>query len=55
MKTNKYLLYFVLCSFVLLVSSCEPRALTEEDVFVEADPSSLEAMLEEENPDGYKL
>ncbi len=55
MKTNKYLLYFVLCTFVLLVSSCEPRALTEEDVFVEADTSSLEAMLEEENPDGYKL
>lgn len=34
MKTNKYILYFVLCPFALLLASCEPKALTQEDVLV---------------------
>ena len=37
MKTSKYILYFVLCPFVLFMASCEPRELTEDDVFVTED------------------
>ena len=43
MKTNKYL-YIVLCPFVLIMSSCEPKALTEDDVF----GGSLEQKLQAE-------
>jgi hypothetical protein len=50
MKTNKYL-YIVLCPFVLFMSSCEPKALTEDDVF----GGSLEQKLQAENPEGYDL
>ena len=39
---------------VALMTSCEPRALTPEDVFTEE--TSLEKILEEENPEhGYKI
>ena len=34
MKTSKYILYFVLGTLVLSLASCEPKALTEEDVFI---------------------
>ncbi len=38
MKTIKNTLYFVLCTVVLIaLGSCEPRALTEEDVFFTED------------------
>lgn len=54
MKTNKYL-YFVLCSFVLaFMSSCEPKALTEDDVLIN-DEAKLQKLLDEANPDGYKI
>ena len=51
MKTNKYLLYFVLCPAMLLLAACEPKALTEEEVF----GGSLEQQLQAENPEGYDL
>ena len=54
MKTNKYL-YFVLCSFVLaLMSSCEPKALTEDDVLIN-DEAQLLTILQEQDPQGYKI
>jgi len=53
MKTNKYILYFVLCPLVLLVTSCEPRAYTPDDVFVK--DSNLSQILDAENPRGYKI
>ena len=53
MKAIKYPLYFVLCTFVLSLASCEPRPLTPEDVYT--DEKSLEAELAEENPEGYKI
>ena len=37
MKTIKYLSYIVLGAFVLTMSSCEPKALTDKDVLVDAD------------------
>lgn len=37
MKTSKYILYFVLCTFVLFLVSCEPSPLTEKDVFLSED------------------
>lgn len=37
MKTQKYLSYLVLGTLVLGLVSCEPKALTEEDVFVSED------------------
>lgn len=44
MKTSKYILYFVLCTFVLSLASCEPKALTEDDVFfTEAQVAELTA------------
>ena len=44
MKTIKYLSYIALGACVLLVTSCEPRALTEEDVIVKAaDVASITA------------
>jgi hypothetical protein len=54
MKTSKYLLYFVLCTFVLALASCEPKGLKESDVLVASD--NLEDLLKAENPDGqYKI
>ena len=54
MKTNKYLLYLVLCPVVLLLAACEPRGLKEQDVFT--DEASLEEILKQENPVyGYKI
>ena len=54
MKTSKHILYVVLSTFVLFtMSSCEPAALTENDVFAQKD--NLDALLESENPDGYKI
>lgn len=54
MKTIKYLSYIVLGTFVLSLTSCEPRSLNEEDVFVQ--DQSLEKILQEENPvHGYKI
>lgn len=54
MRTNKYL-YFVLCSFVLaLMSSCEPKALTEKDVLI-SDNDQLLKLLDDANPEGYKI
>ena len=55
MKTSKYLLYIVLGTFVLSLASCEPRALTEEDVFTTTDEASLKQLLDEENPQGWRL
>ena len=37
MKTSKYILYSVLCTFVLFLASCEPRGLMQEDVFISED------------------
>ena len=53
MKTSKYILYSVLCTFVLFLASCEPKALTEKDVFVSEDALTQE--LNEENPQGYTI
>ena len=54
MKTIKYLSYMVLSTFVLSVmTSCEPKALTQDDVFL--DPASLDEILAEENPEGYTI
>ena len=54
MKTNKYL-YFVLCSFVMaFMSSCEPKALTEDDVLIN-DEAQLLTILQEQDPQGYKI
>lgn len=54
MRTNKYL-YFVLCSFVLaLMSSCEPKALTEADVLL-SDEAQLQKQLADANPEGYTI
>ena len=49
MKTNKYLLYIVLCPFVLLMASCEPRSLKPDDVFTTTDPNELDKILQDEN------
>lgn len=54
MKINNYL-YIALGAFVLAVmSSCEPKALTEKDVIL-SDDAQLHKVLEEENPEGYKI
>lgn len=56
MKTSKYILYFVLSTFVLSLTSCEPKGLTEKDVFFSQDETSLDAVLKAENPNGqYKI
>ena len=54
MKTTKSILYFVLCPFVLFVTSCEPRALTEKDVFITSE-DQLAQELTAENPEGYDI
>ena len=52
MKTIKYLSYMVLSTFVLsIMTSCEPKALTQDDVFL--DPASLNEILAEE-PDNNR-
>lgn len=53
MKTIKYISYIVLGIFVLSLSSCEPKALQENDVFVQADQLAEE--LAAENPEGYDI
>ena len=53
MKTLKYSLYFVLCTFVLFLASCEPRGLKQDDVFVAE--GSLDEILAAENPEGYQI
>lgn len=54
MKAIKNSLYFVLGTVVLFaMTSCEPRALTEADVFTQE--SDLEEALKAENPDGYTI
>lgn len=55
MKTTKYLLYFVLCPFVLFMTSCEPDAVQESSVFV--PESEVEQILENKsiNPEGAHL
>ena len=56
MNTIKNPLYYVLCTFVLIaLSSCEPKALTEEDVFVSPNEDAITAMLNEECPQGWKI
>jgi len=55
MKTVKYLSYLVLGTFVLAFTSCEPKALKPEDVFKTTDDASLAQMLQEENPQGYRI
>ena len=60
MKTSKNILYLVLCTFVLFVTSCEPNALTEQDVFFPSDTTaagadSLHKWLDENNPEGWKI
>ena len=37
MKTLRNILYFVLCTFVLTLVSCEPKALTEKDVILQPE------------------
>ena len=52
MKTNIKSLYFVLGTIVLIaMSSCEPRALTKEDVLVMGNDQLLQE-LKAENPNG---
>jgi len=55
MKTIKYIMYIVLCPFVLSLVGCEPRALEPDDVFVSSDEAALEELLKEENPNGYRI
>ena len=53
MKTNKYLLYFVLSPLVLSLASCEPKAIDAEHAFVQE--TSLDQILADENPEGYQI
>ena len=53
MKTSKYILYFVLCTFVLSLVSCEPKAYSPDDIFTSED--QLAELLDKENPEGYKI
>lgn len=53
MKTIHYLSYIVLGTFALALASCEPKALTQEDVFVPEDKLLQE--LAAENPQGYRI
>ena len=40
---------------ITLMTSCEPRALTEEDVFTTSDSTELDKLLSQENPQGYRI
>lgn len=53
MKTNKYILYFVLSPLVLSLASCEPKAIDAEHAFVQE--TSLDQILADENPEGYQI
>lgn len=53
MKTSKYISYIVLSTLVLSLASCEPKALTENDVFTSEDALAQE--LAAENPEGYDI
>ena len=54
MKTIKNLSYIALLSCGIILSSCEPKALEPDQVFVQED--QLAAELEKENPvHGYKI
>ncbi len=56
MKTLRNTLYLILGTLVLVLTSCEPKALTENDVFAPTDEAALAEMLKAENPDGqYKI
>jgi len=55
MKTIKYISYLVLCTFVLVLASCEPKALKPEDVFTTPDEAAIAQMLSDENPQGYRI
>lgn len=54
MKTVKNISYIILCTLVVLFSSCEPRALTKEDV-ISMDEKELLKALDDENPEGYTI
>lgn len=53
MKANKYIVYAVLCTFVLSLASCEPNAPKPADVTT--DETELEDILTKENPNGYRI
>ena len=56
MKTLRNTLYLILGTLVLVLTSCEPKALTENNVFAPTDEAALAEMLKAENPDGqYKI
>ncbi len=56
MKISKYISCIALCTLILGLASCEPKGLTEKDVFAPTDNASLDAILKAENPDGqYKI
>ena len=60
MKTIKYIMYIVLCPFVLFMASCEPNAIDQDDIFMpsdttEAGEANLHKWLDENNPEGWKL
>ena len=44
---------FMAAAIVALMTSCEPKGLTPEDVFVSSTTDGLEKILDEENPEGY--
>jgi len=44
---------FMAAAIVALMTSCEPKGLTPEDVFVSSTADGLEKILDEENPEGY--
>ncbi|MCR5049668.1 MAG: DUF5689 domain-containing protein [Paludibacteraceae bacterium] len=53
MKTIKNISHIVLLSAILLLVACEPKGITEQDVF--ASEESLAQILDKENPYGYKI
>lgn len=60
MKTIKYIMYIVLCPFVLFMASCEPNAIDQRDIFFPSDTTAegeahLHKWLDENNPEGWKI
>ncbi len=54
MRKSIYMYAMILAMpVVALMTSCEPRALTEEDVFT--PEQSIDQILSEENPQGYRI
>ena len=55
MRKSIYIVYAMLLAMpiVALITSCEPKALTENDLFIAE--SDLDAALSAENPEGYKI